>query len=114
MEFKLILVVVDIDKTDAVLEAVLASGATGATVISRARGLGLSKPIKLWGLELFNSRDVILVIVESANADAVMEAALRSGQLDETRGTGLALQLDVEKAVGLSEHIKFLKGQSRD
>jgi len=108
MEFKLILVIVDTDRTEQVLQATLTAGATGATILGNARGVGLSQPARLWGLELFNSRDMVMVLVDSSRADAVLDAALMAGKLDETRGTGIALQLSVDKAVGLTEHMKML------
>lgn len=43
MRFKLIVAFVEDDKTDAVLDAARAAGATGATVINNARGEGLHK-----------------------------------------------------------------------
>ena len=41
MHFKMIMVFVEDDKTDAVMDAAREAGATGATVISNARGEGL-------------------------------------------------------------------------
>ena len=108
MQFKLILVIVDTDRTEQVLQATLNAGATGATILGNARGVGLSQPARLWGLELFNSRDMVMVLVDSTRADIVLDAALTAGKLDETLGTGIALQLSVDKAVGLTEHVKML------
>ena len=114
MKFKLIFVVVDTDKTEAVLEAVMSCGATGATILGKARGVGLAKTVTFLGLQLFSSRDVMMVLVESRRADGVLAAALSAGKLDESLGTGIALQIDVEKAVGLSEHVKLLSQQLGD
>lgn len=41
MKFKLIMVFVDQERTDDVLDAACAAGATGATIINNARGQGL-------------------------------------------------------------------------
>jgi hypothetical protein len=38
-----------------------------------------------------------------------LEAVTEAGNLDESLGTGIAIQLDVDKALGLSEHIKELE-----
>ena len=43
MEFKLILVFVDDEKSDDVLDAARKAGATGATIINNAQGQGLKK-----------------------------------------------------------------------
>lgn len=114
MDFKLLLIVVDSDRVDQVLEAVLSAGATGATILSNTRGTGLSKRTTFLGLALFERRDILLVLVDTKRADAVLEVAERVGRLDETIGTGIALQLPVDKAVGLSEHIKRLTRQQEN
>jgi hypothetical protein len=108
MEFKLLLVVVETDRVDKVLDAVLTAGATGATILSNARGLGLSPSKTFLGLTLFEQRSIVLVLVDAKKSDMILEVAEEAGQLDETLGTGIALQLPVDKAVGLTEHIKRL------
>jgi nitrogen regulatory protein PII len=50
MHFKLIIALVEDDKTDAVLNAARDSGATGATVINQARGEGLERSPTFLGL----------------------------------------------------------------
>ncbi|WP_151703883.1 P-II family nitrogen regulator [Nitrincola alkalilacustris] len=109
MDFKLIMVFVDEDKRDVVLDASRQAGATGSTIITNARGQGLQKAIGILGLEILNPRDVLLILAESRRVDQVMKAIVKAGELDESLGTGVALQIDVEKALGLSEHIKALE-----
>jgi len=109
MNFKLIMVFVDEDKRDAVLDASRQAGATGSTIITNARGQGLQKAIGILGLEILNPRDVLLILVETRRVDQVMQAIVQAGGLDESLGTGIALQIDVEKAFGLVEHIKTLE-----
>ena len=108
MDFKLIISFVDDTKTDRVLDASRAAGATGATIVSNARGQGLHKLTGIFGLEILEPRDVVLILVEQRRAETVLHAVVEAGQLDETLGTGIALQLDVERALGLSEHISAL------
>ena len=103
MEFSLIMVFTEDEKTEKVLDASRAAGATGATIITRARGLGLHKTEGVMGLELFNMRDVILILAEKKRADDVLEAVSGAGGLDESAGTGIALQLEVSKALGLMD-----------
>ncbi|QQD22384.1 P-II family nitrogen regulator [Oceanospirillaceae bacterium ASx5O] len=109
MQFKLILVFVDDEKTDKVLDAARAAGATGATIISHARGQGLKKMTGIFGLELLNPRAVLLILVEERRADAILQAVTDAGGLDEQLDTGIALMLDVDKALGLTQHIKALQ-----
>lgn len=109
MRFKLVMVFVDEDKTEAVMDASREAGATGATVISNARGQGLEKVVGIFGLEILNPRSVVLILTEERRVERIMTAIQQAGHLDESLGTGIALQLDVEKALGLSEHIKRLE-----
>lgn len=107
-KFKLIMVFVDDERTDRVLDAARAAGATGATIIRNAQGQGLERRSSFFGLEYLAPRDVILVLVEARRSEAVLDAVVAAGQLDERLETGLALELDVTRAHGLSEHIKAL------
>lgn len=109
MQFKLILVFVDDEKTDKVLDAARAAGATGATIISHARGQGLKKMTGIFGLELLNPRAVLLILVEARRADTILQAVTDAGGLDERLDTGIALMLDVDKALGLTQHIEALQ-----
>ena len=109
MQFKLILVFVDDEKTDKVLDAARAAGATGATIISHARGQGLKKMTGIFGLELLNPRAVLLILVEERRADSILQAVTDAGGLDEQLDTGIALMLDVDKALGLTQHIEALQ-----
>lgn len=108
MDFKLVMVFVDQERTDSVLDAARQAGATGATIINNAQGSGLKPPKTFFGLEFLGSRTVILILVEARRSADVMDAILQAGQLDERLETGIALELDVSRAVGLSEHIRML------
>lgn len=108
MKFKLIMVLVDDTRLDPVLDEARTAGATGATVINNAQGQGLKQRFGIFGLELMEPRSVALILVEERRADAVLDAVSRAGQLDETLSTGIALELDVVRAVGLAEHVKVL------
>ncbi|PID42522.1 MAG: transcriptional regulator [Gammaproteobacteria bacterium] len=103
MHFKMIIVFLNDDKTDAVMDAARKAGATGATVINHARGEGLKRSKTFFGLSLENQRDVILFLVEEHLSRHILEEIGRAGQFEEKPGTGIALQLDVEDAVGISQ-----------
>ncbi len=111
MDFKLLMVFVDQDRTDRVLDAARHAGATGATIINNAQGQGLRPHLTFFGLEFMATRSVILILVEARRAGEVLSAASQAGGLDESLETGIALELDVSQAVGLSEHIKQLSEQ---
>jgi len=105
MKFKLIMAMVDNHQTETVLATARAEGATGATVITSARGEGL-KPAKTFlGLELAGQRDVVLLLVEEHLGRVILERVAEACEFDETPGTGIALQIDIEDAVGLASQI---------
>ncbi|MGP8288859.1 P-II family nitrogen regulator [Vreelandella zhanjiangensis] len=110
MRFKLIVALVEDERTDALLEAARDAGATGATVINNARGEGLEKARGIFGMEITAQRDMLLFLAEENTSRHILEAIARVGEFDETSGTGIAFQLDVEDAVGVKHQIEALSG----
>jgi len=108
MHFKLIIALVQDDKTEAVLKAARDAGSTGATVISQARGEGLQKARTFLGLSLETQRDVLLFLVEEHLSRGILETIAEIGEFDSRPGTGIAFQIDVEDAVGVSQQIQRL------
>jgi nitrogen regulatory protein PII len=102
VHFKMIIVFVEDSKTNAVMDAARDAGATGATVINNARGEGLKVTKTFLGLSLETQRDVLLFLVEEHLSRHILEEINRAGQLDAEPGTGIAFQLDVEDAVGIT------------
>jgi len=108
MHFKLIIAFVEDSKTDKVMEAARQAGATGATVISNARGEGLKKSKTFLGLSLETQRDVLMFLVEEHLSRQILETVCDMGEFDESPGTGIAFQVDVEDAVGVAHQVKQL------
>ncbi|MCP4285998.1 MAG: P-II family nitrogen regulator [Gammaproteobacteria bacterium] len=108
MHFKLIIALIEDSKTDSVLEAARDAGATGSTVISQARGEGVEKSKTFFGLNLETQRDMILLLVEEHLSRHILETLTEVGEFDDKPGTGIAFQIDVEDAVGVSHQIKRL------
>lgn len=102
MHFKLIIALVDDDRTAAVMQAARAAGATGATIITNARGEGLEPAKTFFGLTLESQRDVLLLLVEEHLSRSILETIQDTGRLDTTPGTGIAFMIDVEDAVGVA------------
>jgi nitrogen regulatory protein PII len=102
MHFKLIIAFVDDDKTAPVMKAARDAGATGATIITNARGEGLEPAKTFFGLSLESQRDVILLLVEEHLARSILETIQKTGEFDATPGTGIAFLIDVEDAVGVA------------
>ena len=108
MHFKLIVVFVEDSKTEAVLAAARETGATGATVINNARGEGLQQPKTFFGLSLETQRDMVLLLVEEHLARSILERIGAVAELDEKPGSGIALLMDVEDAVGVAHQMREL------
>lgn len=114
MHFKMIIVFVEDDKTDAIMDAARSAGATGATVINNARGEGLEKSKTFFGLSLETQRDVVLFLVEKHLSRHILEEINRVGEFDSKPGTGIAFQVDVEDAVGISHQAAKISAELED
>lgn len=101
MHFKLILAFVEDDKTEEIMQAAREAGATGCTVINNARGEGLEESKTFFGLTLATQRDVVLLLVEQHLSRHILEHIGEVGEFDEKPGTGIAVLIDVEDAVGV-------------
>lgn len=108
MHFKLIIAFVDDDRTSEVMQAAREAGATGATIIGNARGEGLKPAKTFFGLTLETQRDVLLFLVEKHLSRQILETISATANFDDTPGTGIAIQIDVEDAVGVSHQIRKL------
>jgi nitrogen regulatory protein PII len=108
MHFKLIIALVEDSVTDKVIEAARSAGATGSTVINHARGEGVNQSKTFLGLTLDTQRDVLLLLVEEHLSRAILEKISEAGRFDEEPGNGIAFQIDIEDAVGVSHQIKTL------
>ena len=108
MHFKLILAIVEDSKTNAVMDAARQAGATGATVINNARGEGLALKKTFLGLSLETQRDVVMFLVEEHLSRHILEKIAVVGDFDERPGSGIAIQIDVEDAVGVANQIEKL------
>ncbi len=101
MNLKLIVAFVAEDKTEIILEAARDAGATGATVINRVRGEGLQPEKTFLGLELTAQRDMLIFLVAAPKAREILETISKAGKFDEEPGSGIAIQIEIEDAVGL-------------
>jgi len=108
MHFKLIIAMVEDDKSDAVLDAAREAGATGATVLNQARGEGIQPQKTFLGLNLEARRDVLLLLVEEHRSRRILERIADVGGFDSSPGSGIAFQIDVEDAVGVRHQMRSL------
>ena len=109
MKLKLVVALVSDEKTDVVVEAARAGGATGATIITTARGEGLLPGKTFLGLRLEGTRNVALFLVLQTRARDILERIRDAGHFDTERGAGIAFQLDVEDVVGLATQLPVIQ-----
>jgi len=108
MQFKLLLALIGDDEVDAVLKAARCAGATGATVITSARGEGLKPEKSFLGLDLVRHRNVVLLVVEEHLSREILERIAEAGRFEAQPGAGIAVQIPIEDAIGLSAQIREL------
>ena len=109
MKFKLIIAMVADEKTESVIEKARKMGATGATVITSARGEGMKPAKTFFGLTLEGQVDVLLFIVEEHLSRAILEGIAEEGEFGVKKGTGVVFQLDIEDVLGLDSQLNAIK-----
>ncbi|VAW56604.1 Putative regulatory protein, P-II family [hydrothermal vent metagenome] len=109
MHFKLLIAFVGEDKTSDVMDAARSAGATGSTIISNARGEGLVQATTFLGLSLESHRDVLLFLVEEHLSRKILEKISEVGEFDSKPSRGIAIQINVEDAVGIADQIESLE-----
>lgn len=109
MEFKLIMAIVADDRSDRIVQAARDAGATGATIISGARGEGHMPHKTFLGLDLLGPCDAVVIVAEQHSAAAIMNAIAMAGELDTAPGGGIAVQLPIEATAGLQSQIEALQ-----
>lgn len=114
MKFKLIMALISDEKTNAICKAARTLGATGSTVINSARGEGLQPAKTFLGLTLEGQVDVAIFLVEAHLARAILEGISAAGGFDEKPGSGIAFQMDIEDAMGLTSQIGAIKEEIED
>jgi len=114
MRFKMIIAFIDDAHTEQVLNAAREAGATGSTVITSARGEGLEKSKTFMGLTLETQRDVLLFLVEEHMCRPILERIADVGEFDDKPGSGIAVLIDVQDAVGVAHQVERLSHEIED
>jgi nitrogen regulatory protein PII len=108
MKFKLIIAFVEDSKTQAIMNSAREAGATGCTVLTNARGQGVEEKTTFLGLALESQRDMVLMLVEEHRARGILEKVAETGKFDQSPGTGIAFQVDVEDALGVMHQVELI------
>ena len=107
MNFKIVFASVKTHKTDPVVAAAKAAGATGATIIP-ARGTGVNEAKSFFGLTLEDQTDIVLLLIEEHLVAPILEAIQTAGEFHKP-GTGIAFVVPVEQVRGLESQIEKFK-----
>jgi nitrogen regulatory protein PII len=99
IRFRLLVAIVSQGACPPLVDAAKAAGAEGATIV-RGRGTGLHEGAKFLGVPIEPEKDVVLVLVPEAAADAVLESMVHAGKLDQP-GKGIVFMLDVPRVAGI-------------
>jgi nitrogen regulatory protein PII len=92
-----------------VLEASVKAGAQGGTVLF-GRGAGINEREKIFGMSIEPEKEIVLTLVPTARAGAILDEIVRAASLNET-GRGIAFVLAVEQIAGVAH---FLQRAARD
>jgi len=112
MRFKIVFAPVKTHKTDSIVDAAKAAGATGATIIP-ARGTGMHEAKTFFGLTLEDQTDIVMFLLEEHIVKQVLEAIKTAGEFDQP-GTGIAFVLAVDEVLGLESQMEKFKEDIRD
>lgn len=114
MKLKLIMALVADDRTDTVVEAAREKGATGASIITSARGEGLKPQKTFLGLDLSGQRDLVLFIVAAEKSREILETIAEAGEFDTAPGAGIAFEIPIDDAVGLGTQVQTILEEVED
>jgi len=98
-EFQLIVAVVETGRASALMEAARKAGAEGGTIF-HGRGTGIHEHNKFFGTPIEPEKEILMIMIEKAHTDSVLEAVMRAGELDKP-SRGMAFVLDVSDVVGI-------------
>lgn len=98
-EFQLIVAVVETGRASALMDAARKAGAEGGTIF-HGRGTGIHEHNKFFGTPIEPEKEILMILIEKAHTDSVLEAVLRAGELDKP-GRGMAFVLDVSGVAGI-------------
>jgi len=86
---------------DDAMAAARKAGATGGTILN-GRGTGKEEDVKFFGISLVPEKEILLILVEASQADAILEAVKKVPCLSEP-GAGIAYSLEVEDSIQLGK-----------
>jgi nitrogen regulatory protein PII len=89
---------------DTVLQATMASGAHGGTVLF-GRGIGRNEQLRVFGIQIEPEKEVVLTVLPLELVDRVLEEVVRAAELTMP-GHGLAFVVPVDQVVGIAHLVQ--------
>ncbi len=99
-KWKMITVIVNTGYADDIMDAARKAGATGGTV-THARGTGTTEDAHFLGVTIVPEKEMIMILTESAKAQAIVDAISSLKCLDEP-GIGIIYTQDVKEFKNLN------------
>lgn len=96
---ELLVVVANEGYTERIMEAARRGGAGGGTVV-HAKGTGMEGAEKFLGVSLAAEKEIIFIVVRTADKNSVMEAVMRETGL-ESKAKSIVFSLPVTETAGL-------------
>jgi nitrogen regulatory protein PII len=97
--FELIVVIVNRGFAEDIIDAAIAAGAEGCTIIN-GRGTGIHENTKLFNMLIEPEKEIVLILVPIELTEKVLEAVRIAGNLDKPQ-KGVAFVLAVSKVAGI-------------
>ena len=97
-KYELIIIVANEGRTDQVMNAARAAGATGGTVL-HGKGSGSQNPKKFYSVSIASEKEVILMVAQSDRKAAIMQSVLHQAGPDSEAGAVL-FSLPVSEVAG--------------
>jgi len=94
-----IFTVVDKGNAEAVIDAAVAAGSKGGTIIN-ARGSGIHENSKLFSMLIEPEKEIVLILSEANATEAIVRSIRNALKIDEP-GNGILFVLDVNQTYGL-------------
>lgn len=98
-ERELIVIISNQGYNELVMDAARGAGAYGGTVV-HARGTGMERAEKFLGISLASEKDMIFIVVKTAQRNNIMQAVMREAGM-ETPAKAIAFSLPVSDTAGL-------------
>ena len=98
-KFQLIVAIVAQGNATPLIAAAKEAGAEGGTIL-RGRGSGIHESNRFLGIPIEPEKDIVLVLIAESLTDAVMNAIVEAGRLDQP-GKGIAFVLNVPRVEGI-------------